>query len=91
MTKAELIKELAERTELTQVSAEKFYTVLLEIITEELANGNDVVFKGFGTFGIGQREERKGRNPQNGQELTIPATKYPKFKASKCLKKEVNN
>ncbi|WP_371375110.1 HU family DNA-binding protein [Sporomusa aerivorans] len=89
MTKLEIVDEIAYRTESTKVAAEKFYSTLLEIVTEELAIGNDVIFKGFGTFSVVDAPERTARNPQNGQSVTVEAKRKPKFKASKVLKKAV--
>lgn len=85
-----MVDKIAYRTESTKVDAEKFYSTFFEIITQELAKGNPVVFKGFGTFSVIKREERKGRNPSNGEEVTVPMTKYPRFKPSYILKEIIN-
>ncbi|MBM7855975.1 DNA-binding protein HU-beta [Desulfohalotomaculum tongense] len=89
MNKAELISSVAEKTELTKKDAEKAVNALLESISEALASGDKVQLVGFGTFDVSERKERKGRNPQTGEEIIIPATKVPTFKAGKALKEMV--
>ena len=57
---------------------------------EALAKGESVTLVGFGTFAVGERAARVGRNPQTGAELKIPASKQPKFSAGSKLKDAVN-
>ncbi|MTI82124.1 MAG: HU family DNA-binding protein [Firmicutes bacterium] len=90
MNKAELISNVAEKTELTKKDAEKAVNALFDSISEALASEDKVQLIGFGTFDVNERKERKGRNPQTGEEITIPATKVPAFKAGKALKEMVN-
>ncbi|NMA18229.1 MAG: HU family DNA-binding protein, partial [Clostridiaceae bacterium] len=61
-----------------------------DTITEQLAEGNKVVLVGFGTFEVRDRAARKGRNPSTKEEIMIPASKAPAFKAGKNLKAKVN-
>ncbi|MBO8137019.1 MAG: HU family DNA-binding protein [Desulfotomaculum sp.] len=89
MNKAELVSSVAEKTELTKKDAEKAVNALFETISETLAAGDKVQLIGFGTFDVSERKERKGRNPQTGEEIIIPATKVPVFKAGKALKEMV--
>ena len=90
MNKTELVGSVAEKTGMTKKDAEKAITALFESIEEALAQDDKVQVIGFGTFEVKSREERKGRNPQTGAEITIPASKSPVFKAGKSLKDAVN-
>ena len=86
MTKAELIDKVAQKADLTKKDAAGAVNAVLETIEETLKNGDGIVLSGFGTFSVKERAERKGRNPQTGEEITIPAGKSAKFKAGKNLK-----
>ena len=90
MTKAELITQIAEKSELSKKDSEKALAAVISSITEALTNGDKVQLVGFGTFEVTERAARVGKNPQNGKEISIPACKAPKFKAGKALKDEVN-
>ena len=89
MTKAELVSAIAQKTEFTKKDSEKFLNAALEAITEELAKGNKVQITGFGTFEVKERAARTGRNPRTKEEIEIPASKLPVFKAGKALKDAV--
>ncbi len=89
MNKSELISAVAEKSELTKKDTEKAVNALVSVISETLAEGDKVQLVGFGTFEVRQRAERKGRNPQTKEEITIPASKAPVFKAGKALKDSV--
>jgi len=90
MNKAELISRVAEKAGLTKKDSEKAVNAMIEVIEEALAAGEKVSLVGFGTFEVRSRAERKGRNPRTGQEITIPASKVPAFKAGKALKEAVD-
>ncbi|NLJ40268.1 MAG: HU family DNA-binding protein [Clostridiales bacterium] len=89
MNKAELIASVAEKSELTKKDADKAVNSVIEVITEALSEGERVQLVGFGTFEVRDRAERKGRNPQTREEIIIPASKAPVFKAGKALKDAV--
>jgi len=89
MKKAELIEAVASKSELTKQDAKKAVEALFETISTTLAKGEKVQLIGFGTFEVRERAERTGRNPQTGEEMTIPATKVPGFKVGKELKEAV--
>lgn len=89
MNKAELIAAVAEKSELTKKDAEKAVNALVSVISDALANNERVQLVGFGTFEVRERAERKGRNPQTKEEIIIPASKAPVFKAGKALKESV--
>ena len=91
MTKKEMIAIFAERGEfLTKAEAERKLDVLLEIITETVANGEEVRLSGFGTFSRVEKSERQGVNPSTQEKITIPAKKVVKFKVAKALADKVN-
>jgi len=90
VNKTELVGSVAEKTGMTKKDAEKAINALFESIEGALAQNDKVQVIGFGTFEVKSREERKGRNPQTGAEITIPASKSPVFKAGKSLKDTVN-
>ena len=90
MNKTELVSAVAEKADLTKKESERVINALFASIEEALAKGDKVQLVGFGTFEVRDREARKGRNPQTGEEIEIPATKVPAFKAGKALKDAVN-
>ena len=90
MNKGELVAALAAKTGSTKKSAEASLDALVEIATAELKKGGKVQLVGFGTLEVRKRAARKGRNPQTGSEIKIPASKAPVFKAGKALKEVVN-
>lgn len=95
MNKTELIEKLAKKTGMTKKDSAAaveaiFSTAPREgIIATELDAGRRVQITGFGTFQTRKRKKRMGRNPQTGESITIPATKFPAFTAGKALKSRV--
>jgi DNA-binding protein HU-beta len=89
MNKTELINAVAEKAELTKKDAAKAVDAVFEAITTALKNGDKVQLIGFGNFEVRERAARKGRNPQTGEEIDIPASKQPAFKPGKALKEAV--
>ncbi len=89
MTKSDLIAQVAEAADLSKKDAEKAVNAIVSSITDALAKGDKVALVGFGTFETRKRPARKGRNPQTKQEITIPASTAPAFKAGKALKDAV--
>jgi DNA-binding protein HU-beta len=90
MNKSDLIKQIAERADLTQAQATLALQAFEATVTDELANGSEVALIGFGTFKVTDRAARTGRNPQTGTAIRIAASKAPSFKAGKALKDAVN-
>ena len=90
MNKGELIEALAAKSELSKAAAGRTLDALVEIITATVAKKEDVQLIGFGTFYVGERAARTGRNPQTGKPISIAAAKIPGFKAGKALKDAVN-
>ena len=90
MNKAELIAAIAAKTGDTKKGAEASLNAFVDVVTEALTEGDKVQLVGFGSFEVRKRAARKGRNPQTKEEIKIPASKAPVFKAGKALKDLVN-
>ena len=90
MNKSELVNAIAEKTGSTKKAAEESLNAVLEVVKESLVKGEKVQLVGFGSFETKTRAARKGKNPQTGAEIKIPACKAPAFKAGKALKDIVN-
>lgn len=90
MNKAELIARIARDSGLTKADALRAVDALLDNVTKSLKKGEKVTLVGFGTFQVGRRRARAGRNPQTGAPLKIPARRVPKFVAGKELKGSVH-
>lgn len=90
MNKAELVAVMAEKAEISKKDAEKALKAFTEVVAEEMKKGEKVQLVGFGTFEVSERAARTGRNPQTGAEMTIAASKAPRFKAGKALKDMLN-
>jgi len=89
VTKADLVNAMAEKAGLSKTDAEKALKAFLDAVTEGLKAGDKVALVGFGTFSVGERAARTGKNPQTGAKIKIAAAKSPKFKAGKALKDAV--
>ncbi len=90
MNKADLIAKIAEEAELSKKSAEAALNAFVDAVEGALKKGDKVQLVGFGSFEVRKRAPRKGRNPQTKEEIKIPASKAPVFKAGKALKDLVN-
>jgi len=86
LNKTELISEVAGKAEITKKDAEKVINAFFTTIEETLKSGDKIQLIGFGTFEVRSRQARKGRNPQTGAEIDIPAARVPAFKPGKVLK-----
>lgn len=91
MNKSELVEALANGAELTKADASKMIDVFVKTVTNALKSGEDVVIPGFGSFSVGLRAARTGRNPQTGAAIEIKASRVAKFKAGKSLKEAVQS
>lgn len=90
MNKTELIAAIAAKTGETKKDAEATLNAFVNVVSETLAKGDKVQLVGFGSFEVRKRAARKGRNTQTKEEIKIPASKAPVFKAGKALKDLVN-
>lgn len=86
MNKAELVAAVAEKTALSKKDSEKAVNAAFEAITAALVGGDKVQLVGFGAFEVKERNARIGRNPKTKEEIQIPASRVPVFKAGKALK-----
>ncbi|SDH46306.1 bacterial nucleoid protein Hbs [Alteribacillus persepolensis] len=90
MNKTDLINAVAEQADISKKDASKAVDAVFDSITETLKKGDKIQLVGFGSFEVRERAARKGRNPQTGEEIEIPATKNPAFRPGKQLKDAVN-
>ena len=90
MNKSDLIAAIAAKTGETKKSAEASVNAFIDVVTASLVKGDKVQLVGFGSFEVRKRAARKGRNTQTKEEIKIPASKAPVFKAGKALKDLVN-
>ena len=86
MNKAELVAAVADKTALSKKDSEKAVNAAFEAITAALVGGDKVQLVGFGAFEVKERNARVGRNPKTKEEIQIPASRVPVFKAGKALK-----
>ncbi|NLC84202.1 MAG: HU family DNA-binding protein [Ruminococcaceae bacterium] len=90
MNKTDLVDSVSKVAKLSKKDSESAINAVLDTISDALANDEKVVLVGFGTFEVRNRAARKGRNPSTKEEIKIPASKAPVFKAGKGLKEKVN-
>lgn len=89
MTKAELVNRMAKDAKVTKLAAEAALDSAMKAVRETLRKGKKVTLVGFGTFGVGRRKARTGRNPQTGRAIKIPAARVVRFRPGAELKKAV--
>ncbi len=80
MNKAQLVDAIASEAKITKADAKKALDAFISATTKALKKGDRVALVGFGTFGVTKRSARKGRNPQTGKEINIPAKKVVRFR-----------
>lgn len=85
MNKTEFIDAVASKAGITKANAKAAVDAFISTVNEALKNGDKVILTGFGTFSVSERSAREGRNPSNGQTISIPAKKVAKFKPGKEL------
>lgn len=90
MNKTELIAKMAEGAELSKADAARALKSFEDAITDAMKSGDKISILGFGSFEVGKRAARTGRNPQTGKDIQIPEANVPKFKAGKALRDSVN-
>ena len=90
MNKTELVEHIAKATDTSKAAAARSLDAMVDAVRKTLKKGGTVSLVGFGTFAVGKRAARTGRNPRTGEKIQIPASKQPKFKAGKGLKDAVN-
>jgi DNA-binding protein HU-beta len=90
MNQTELISAVAERAGLSKADVGKALEALVGVVTETLKRDEEVRIPNFGAFGISERGERQGRNPQTGEAITIAASKGARFTPGKAIKTALN-
>ena len=90
MNKTELIDIIAKNADISKAAAGRALDATVTAVQQTLKKGNMVTLVGFGTFYVGKRAARNGRNPQTGATIKIKAAKVPKFRAGKSLKDALN-
>jgi DNA-binding protein HU-beta len=91
VNKNDLVSSVAEASGLTKADAGRAVDGVFDTIASALSSGDDVRIVGFGSFSVANRAASTGRNPRTGEEIQIPASKQPKFKAGAPLKASVNS
>ncbi|MFH4354474.1 MAG: HU family DNA-binding protein [Neisseriaceae bacterium] len=89
MNKSELVSSIAQKAGISRAAAAKALDGFTTTVVEALKKGDTVTLIGFGTYYVGQRAARNGRNPKTGESIRIKASKAPKFRAGKTLKESV--
>jgi DNA-binding protein HU-beta len=89
MLKKDLVEEIADATGITKKQSRAALDAVLDAIKDSLKNGEPVLLTGFGKFEVRTRAARKGINPKTMEEIRLPETKVPAFKAGKTLKTAV--
>ena len=90
MNKSELVDVIAKHAEISKAAAGRALDAVVAGVVEALKSGDSVTLVGFGSFYVGERAARTGRNPRTGKDIKIKAAKLPKFRAGKGLKDAVN-
>ena len=90
VNKTELIDHIANDADISKAAATRALESAVEAIKQTLKKGGSVSLVGFGTFSVGKRAARVGRNPRTGAEIKIKAAKVPKFRPGKALKDAIN-
>ncbi len=86
MNKTELVAIMAEKADLSKKDAEKALNAFVDAVEAALEKGDKIQLVGFGTFEVRERAARVCRNPQTKEEIKVPASKVPAFKAGQALK-----
>lgn len=90
MNKSELIDQVAKSAEISKAAAGRALDATIAAVKGALKKGGMVTLVGFGTFYVGKRAARTGRNPRTGAAIKIKSSRVPKFRAGKALKDAVN-
>jgi len=91
MTKAEIVAEIASKTNIEKVAVQQTVESFMDAIKKAMADGENVYLRGFGSFVVKQRAEKTGRNISKNTTIIIPAHNIPSFKPAKVFVSEVKN
>ena len=90
MNKTELVEHIAKHSDISKAAATRALESIVDAVKKTLKKGGTVSLVGFGTFAVGKRAARTGRNPRTGAAIKIKAAKVPKFRPGKTLKDHLN-
>jgi len=90
MTKADIVERIYEKIGFSKKESAELVDMVFDILKETLEDGEKIKIAGFGNFVVKEKSDRRGRNPQTGQEITISARKILTFKPSQVLKASIN-
>lgn len=90
LTKSRIIEEIQKRTDLNRTEAGRTFQSLTEIVKQTLASGEKILISAFGKFCVKEKKERKGRNPETGNDMMLEARRVVTFKCSQKLKGKIN-
>lgn len=90
VNKSELIEHIATQADISEAAAARALDAVIDGVTRSLEKGDSVTLVGFGTFAVGRRAARSGRNPRTGAEIAIKAARVPKFRAGQALRDALN-
>ncbi|HDJ27948.1 MAG TPA: integration host factor subunit alpha [Proteobacteria bacterium] len=90
MTKADIVETIYEKVGLSKRESARIVDMIFDIIKGKLENGENIKISGFGSFAVRDKNARRGRNPQTGEEITISARRVLSFKPSNVLRKHIN-
>ena len=90
LTKERIIDTICNSTDLSKMESRQAVESLLEAIKKTLESGEDVLISSFGKFSVKEKNERRGRNPATGNDLTLGARRVVKFKCSGRLRDKIN-
>ncbi|NUZ06299.1 HU family DNA-binding protein [Piscinibacter koreensis] len=90
MNKAEMVDHIARHADISKAAAERALDAVINGVKTSLKKNTAVSLVGLGTFSVGKREARSGRNPQTGAPISIKAARIPRFRAGKALKDALN-
>jgi integration host factor subunit alpha len=91
MTKADIVEQIYERVGFSKKESAELVELVFDLIKDTLEEGEKIEIAGFGNFIVKEKADRRGRNPQTGEEITIAARKIRTSKASEVLKASINN
>jgi integration host factor subunit alpha len=90
VTKAHIVENLFAENLFTKGESARIVETLFELIKQSLEKGDDVLISGFGKFAVKEKHQRRGRNPQSGEPMTLPPRKVVTFKYAGVLKEKIN-
>ncbi len=90
MTKADIVERIMNTTGFSKPESVEMFELLFSIMKDTLEGGEDILITGFGKFTVKQKKDRRGRNPQTGEDLILESRRVLTFKPSQLLRKAVN-